>query len=123
MTAIRRLAPVLVLTSWLAACTGCEASDDGTALLTNKTGRDGLRVYVFDGAGRPWMDRALDPYFRFDTQDPERKRQCLVDRDGSFQVRDSTGRVMVEHDFADRPVCEREELDVTADLELVWRSR
>ena len=77
---------------------------------------------MFDGAGRPWMDRALDPYFRFDTQDPERKRQCLVDGDGSFQVRDSTGNVLVEHDFADRPVCEREELDVT-DLELVWRSR
>jgi len=123
MTALRRLVPVLVLASWFAACTGCEASDEGTALLTDKTGRDGLRVYVFDGAGRSWMDGPLDTYFRFDTQDPERKWQCMVGRDGSFQVRDSTGNVLVEHDFADRPVCEREELPVTADLELVWRSR
>ena len=125
MTALRCLAPalVLVLASSLAACTGAEASDDGTALLTNKTGKDGLRVYQLDGAGRPLTDRALDPYFRFDTEDPDRKRQCLVAGDGSFEVRDSTGKVLVEHDFADRPVCEHEKLDVTADLKLVWRSR
>ena len=110
----------LVLASGLAACTGGEASDDGTALITNKTGRNGLRIYVLDGAGRPWMDRDLDPYFRFDTQDPRRKRQCLVAGDGSFEVRDPTGHVLVQHDFADKPVCEREELEVTDDLELVW---
>jgi hypothetical protein len=54
MTTLRRLVPVLVLVlaGLLAACTGCEARDDGTALLTNKTGKDGLRVYQFDGAGR-----------------------------------------------------------------------
>ena len=69
------------------------------------------------------MDAPLDPYFRFDTQDPERKRQCLVAGDGSFEVRDSAGTVLVEHDFADRPVCEHDELDVTADLKLLWRSR
>lgn len=125
MTALRRLTPalVLVLASSLAACTGGEASDDGTALLTNKTGKDGLHVYVLDGTGGPWMDAPLDSYFRFDTQDPERKRQCLVAGDGSFEVRDSTGNVLVEHDFADRPVCEHDELDVTANLKLVWRSR
>jgi hypothetical protein len=118
MTALRRLAPalVLVLANSLAACTGGEARDDGTALLNNKTGKDGLRVYQFDGAGRPLTDRALDPYFRFDTQDPEPKQQCLTDGDGSFEVRDSAGTVLVEHDFADRPVCEHDELDVTADL-------
>ena len=114
---------MLVLASSLAACTGGEASDDGTALLTNKTGKDGLHVYVLDGTGGPWMDAPLDPDFRFDTQDPERKRQCLVAGDGSFEVRDSAGTVLVEHDFADRPVCEHDELDVTADLKLVWRSR
>lgn len=123
MTALRRLVPVLVLASLLAACTGGEASDDGTALLRNKTGRDGLKVYVLDRAGRPLMDGALDPAFRFDTQDPDRKRQCLTDGDGSFEVRDSAGTALVEHDFADRPVCEHDELDVTADLKLVWRSR
>ena len=125
MTALRRLVLVLVLVlaSLLAACTGGEASNEGTALLTNKTGKDGLRVYVFDGAGRPWMDAPLDPYFRFDTQDPDRKWQCLTDGDGSFEVRDSTGKVLVEHDFAARPVCEHDELDVTDDLKLLWRSR
>jgi hypothetical protein len=57
------------------------------------------------------------------TQDPERKRQCLVAGDGSVKVRDSAGKVLVEHDFADRPVCEHGELDVTPDLKLLWRSR
>jgi hypothetical protein len=125
MNALRRLAPalVLVLASSLAACTGGEASDDGLALLTNKTGKDGLRVYQFDGAGRPLTDGALDAYFGFDTEDPDRKQQCLVAGNGSFEVRDSAGTVLVEHDFADQPVCEHDELVVTADLKLVWRSR
>lgn len=130
MTARRRLASALGpalglvlalgLAGFLAACTGDEASDDGTALLRNETGRDGLRVYVLDGAGRPWMDGDLDPFFRFDTQDPDRERQCLVAGDGSFEVRDADGAVLVEHEFADRPVCEHEELEVTDDLGLVW---
>lgn len=68
------------------------------------------------------MDAPLDPYFRFDTQDPRRKRQCLVAGDGSFQVRDPAGKVLIEHDFADKPVCEREELDLTTDLKLVWHN-
>src|SRR6476620_9235988 len=123
MTARRRLATTLrlvlglmlglVLASGLAACTGREASADGTAWITNKTGRDGLRIYVLDGAGRPWMDGDVDPYFRFDTQFTGRKRQCLVADDGSFAVRDPTGNVLVQHDFADKPVCERDELEVT----------
>jgi hypothetical protein len=111
---------VLALAVCLTACTGGEASDDGTALLRNETGRDGLRIYVLDGAGRPWMDADLDPYFRFDTQFPDRERQCLVAGDGSFEVRDADGAVLVEHDLADRPVCEHDELEVTDDLELVW---
>ena len=40
-----------------------------------------------------------------------------------MEVRDSAGKVLVEHNFADRPVCEHDELDVTADLKLEWRSR
>jgi hypothetical protein len=130
MTARRRLATTLmralglmlgpVLASGLAACTGGEASADGTAWITNKTGRDGLRIYVLDGAGRPWMDGDVDPYFRFDTQFTDRKRQCLVADDGSFEVRDPTGNVLVQHDFADKPVYERDELEVTDDLKIVW---
>ena len=120
MTALRRLVHLLALALCLTACTGGEASADGTAWITNKTGRDGLRIYVLDGAGRPWMDGDLDPYFRFDTQFTDRKRQCLVVGDGSFEVRDADGAVLVEHDFADRPVCEHDELEVTDDLEVVW---
>lgn len=117
MSAVRRV--VLVLT--LSVClTACPASDDGTALLLNETGREDLRVFVLDGAGRPLKDAALDPAFRFDTQFTDRERQCLVAGDGSFEVRDADGAVQVEHDFADRPVCEHDELEVTADLELVW---
>lgn len=120
MTARRRLVPALVLASFLAGCTGGEASDDGTALLTNASGRNDLRVYVLDGAGRPLMDGALDPAFRFDTQFTDRERQCLVAGDGSFEVRDAGGDVLVEHDFADRQICEHEELEVTEDLKIVW---
>ena len=76
---------------------------------------------MLDGAGRPLMDGALDPDFRFDTQDPDRDRQCLVAGDGSFEVRGADGVVLIEHDFADREVCEHDELVVTDDLKLVWR--
>ena len=71
-------------------------------------GRPGVRPR---GAGRALMDGALDPSFRFDTQFTDRERQCLVAGDGSFEVRDADGAVLVEHDFADRPVCEHDELD------------
>lgn len=66
------------------------------------------------------MDAAFDPAFRFDTQFTDRERQCLVAGDGSFEVRGSDGEVLIEHDFADREVCEHEELMVNEDLELVW---
>jgi hypothetical protein len=111
------LAGVLV---GLAGCTGTEASDDGTALLTNTSGRDDLRVVVLDGNGKPFREAALDPAFRFDTQFTDRERQCLVAEDGSFEVRDGDGDVRVSHDFADREVCEHQELEITDDLELEW---
>jgi hypothetical protein len=120
MTALRRLVHMLALAMCLTACTGLEASDDGTALVRNETGRKNLRVFVLDGADRPLMDAALDPAYRFDTQFTDRERQCLVAGDGSFEVRDADGAVLVEHDFADRPVCEHDEMEVTDDLELVW---
>ena len=30
------------------------------------------------------------------------------------------GTVLVEHDFADRPVCENDVIGITGDLELAW---
>jgi hypothetical protein len=116
----RSVAGLVAVVALAVGVTACEASDDGTALLRNETGRTDLRVLVRDGAGRPLMDRALDPAFRFDTQFTDRERQCLVSGDGSFEVRDGDGAVLIQHDFADRPVCERDELEVSADLELVW---
>ena len=110
----------LAATVAVAAClSGCPASDEGTALLINETGRD-LRIVVKDGAGHPFIEAALDPAFRFDTQFPDRERQCLVAGDGSFEVQDSSGTVIVRHDFADRPVCEHDELELTRDGDLVW---
>jgi hypothetical protein len=124
MTARRRLAPALVLAGLLSGvlvgCTGGEASDDGTALLTNTSDRDDLRVVVLDGDGQPFREAALDPAFRFDTQFTDRERQCLAAGDGSFEVRAAAGTVVVRHDFADREVCEHEELEITDDLELEW---
>ena len=120
MTALRRLVPAVALATCLTACVGGEASDDGTALLRNETGRDDLRVVILDGADRPLMDGALDPAFRFDTQFTDRERQCLVAGDGSFEIHSTDGTVLVEHHFADRPVCEHDVLEVTGDLELAW---
>jgi hypothetical protein len=117
---IPALALAGVLSSVLAGCTGGEASDDGTALLTNTSDRGDLRVVVLDGDGQPFREAALDPAFRFDTQFTDRERQCLVAGDGSFEVRDAAGTVLVRHDFADREVCEREALEITDDLELEW---
>lgn len=120
MTGRGRLVPALVLAGVLAACTGGEASYDGTALLTNTSSRDHLRVVVLDGDGEPFREAALDPAFLFDTQFPDRERQCLAAGDGSFEVRDAAGTVIVRHDFADREICEHEELEITDDLELEW---
>ena len=120
MTFRPHLLSAVVLIGLVVGCAGGEASDDGTALLINVSHRDDLRVYVFDGSDRPLRDAALDPAFRFDTQVTDRERQCLVAGDGSFEVRGADGEVLIEHDFADREVCEREELTVNEDLELVW---
>lgn len=116
---VRRVFATIAMAACFSACAG-EASDDGTALLRDETGRDDLRVFVLDGAGRPLRDAALDPAFRFDTQFTDRERQCLVAGDGSFEVRDSSGTVLVAHDFADRPVCERDVLEIVGDGDLVW---
>lgn len=120
MNALGRLMPALALTVCLTACTMGEASNEGTALLRNETEREDLRVTVLDDAGRPVRDAALDPAFRFDTQFTDRERQCLVAGDGSFELRDAQGVLLVAHDFADRPVCEYDVLIFTDHPELVW---
>jgi hypothetical protein len=120
MPARRRLIAVPALAGLLAGCVVSEASDDGTALLTNTSGRNDLRVVVLGGDGQPFMEAALDPAFRFDTQFTDRERQCLVAADGSFEVRGRDGDVLIRHEFADREVCEHEELEITDDLELEW---
>ena len=124
MTARLLLVPALaldvVLAGILAGCIAGEASDDGTALLTNASGRDDLRVVVLDGDGQPFREAALDPAFRFDTQFTDRERQCLEAGDGSFEVRGAAGEVIVRHEFADREVCEHDELRISKDLELRW---
>ena len=97
-----------------------EASRDGTADLVNATGRDDLRVVVLDDRGRERYAASLDPVFRLDTQDPRRDRQCLVDGDGGFEVRAPDGSVLVHHDFADREVCERQEIRVGPSGRLTW---
>ena len=126
MTDRRRLIPALLLVGLLpgglVGCIGGEASNDGTALLTNTSARDDLRVVMLAGDGEPFREAALDPVYRFDTQFTDRERQCLVAGDGSFEVRDAAGTVIVRHDFADRELCEHEELEITGDLKLDWVS-
>jgi hypothetical protein len=120
----RRIVPSLALGCCLAVSTGaCEASDDGTALLRNDSGRTDLEVVVLDGAGRAFREGALEPAFRFDTQFTDRERQCLEAGDGSFEIREPDGTVVVRHDFAEHAVCERDVLEISRELQLVWRSR
>ena len=38
----------------------------------------------------------------------------------AVEVRDAAGTVIARHDFADREVCEHEELQISDDLELEW---
>jgi len=101
---------------------GCEASRDGTAFLFNETGEEGLTVEVLTRDGVRLEDGPLEKAYVFDTQWVERELQCYVESDGHFEVLRADGSVLVRHDFADRPVCEREEITLTADGDLVWSS-
>jgi hypothetical protein len=117
----RRAALAFAGLALLAGCgLGGEAGPQGTATLLNETGRDDLRVFVHDGDGRPLTDGSLDPGFKLDTQFVDRDEQCLTDGDGGFEIREPDGSVLVRHEFADRPVCDQEEIDVLPDGELVW---
>jgi hypothetical protein len=99
---------------------GCEASPDGTALLRNATDHASLEIVLRDTAGRRHAGGTLDGVYVFDTQFTDRERQCLVARDGGFTVLRPDGEVVASHRFADRPVCELDELVLEDDGSLVW---
>jgi hypothetical protein len=63
----------------------------------------------------------FEEVYVFDTQFPDREEQCLVARDGGFEIVDPGGGVIASHSFADRPVCELEELALREDGSLVWQ--
>ena len=107
----------------LAGCgLGGAASDDGQALLVNGTGEQGLRVVVSAPDGVRLEDGLLEAVYSFDVQWVERDLQCYVATDGAFEVLRPDGEVVVRHEFADRQVCEREEITLEADGDLVWSS-
>jgi len=65
-------------------------------------------------------DGLLEEVYSFDTQFPDRELQCYVASDGYFEVLRTDGSVVVHHEFADRQLCELEEITLRADGELVW---
>ena len=99
---------------------GCDAPDVGQVELLNDSGRDDLTVVVVDAKGRDRISSSLEEKVYFDTQWVERDLQCLVGEDGHFEVRDADGEVVVRHDFADRPMCERDVIVLGADGSLTW---
>ena len=78
------------------------------------TGEQGLRVVVRTADGVRLEDGLLEQMCSIDTQWTERERQCS-EAAGGFEVLRPDGRVLVRHDFAVRPVCERQELTLQAD--------
>jgi hypothetical protein len=99
---------------------GCEASREGTALLRNATDQASLEVVLRDSAGQRYAGGLLEEVYVFDTQFTNREMQCLVGRDGGFEVRRLNGEVIASHRFDDRPVCELDELVLEDDGSLVW---
>lgn len=110
---------VAVAVGTLAA--GCtEASPEGTALLRNATDEASLEVVIRDPEGRRTAGGTLEKVYIFDTQFTNRARQCLEAIDGGFEVIDRTGDVVASHRFADRPVCELDEIVLEDDGSLTW---
>lgn len=107
---------VLTLT---AGCT--EASPEGTAVLRNATDEDTFEVVIRDPEGRRTAGGTLEDVYIFDTQFTDRERQCLETVDGGFEVVDGAGDVFASHSFADRPVCELDEIVLKDDGSLTWR--
>ncbi|MCW2832558.1 MAG: hypothetical protein JWN68_511 [Nocardioides sp.] len=92
----------------------------GQAFLLNETGEQGLTVEVHRPDGHILEDGLVEEVYSFDTQWTNRQLQCYVATDGYLQVIRRDGTVLVRHEFADRPVCEKEEITLGADGELVW---
>ncbi|MFC7358894.1 hypothetical protein [Nocardioides astragali] len=103
----------------MAGCT--EASPEGTAVLRNATGEDSFEVVIRDLEGRRTAGGTLEDVYIFDTQFTDRERQCLEAGDGGFEVVDGADVVFASHDFADRPVCELDEIVLKDDGSLTWR--
>jgi hypothetical protein len=121
MVGMHSPASLLVASCLVAALlTGCQPNSDGEALLFNETGEQGLHVVVRRPDGVRLEDGPLEKAYSFDTQWVERVSQCYVGSDGSFEVLRPDGDVVVHHEFADRPVCGREEIALTADGDLIW---
>lgn len=99
---------------------GCQAPDVGQAEVVNASGRTGLTLVVVDADGEDRLTSSLDEHAYLDTQWVDREEQCLVERDGWFEVRDAAGEVVVRHDFADRPVCEGDVLTLGEGGTLTW---
>ena len=110
--------PALVIA--VASLAGCQARREGQAFLLNDTGEHGMTVAVRRPDGHVLEDGLLEEVYSFDTQWTDRERQCYVASDGYFEVVRRDGTVLVRHDFADRPVCDKEEVTLEADGDLVW---
>lgn len=102
-----------------AGCT--EASPEGTAVLRNATDEDSFEVVVRDPVGRRTAGGVLEDVYVFDTQFTDRERQCLDAADGGFEVVDPAGDVVASHSFADRPVCELDEIVLEEDGSFTWQ--
>lgn len=99
---------------------GCQERQEGEAFLLNDTGEEGMTVAVHRPDGHVLEDGRLEELYSFDTQWTNRERQCYVASDGYFEVVRPDGTVFVRHDFADRPVCDKEKITLEADGDLVW---
>lgn len=116
----RVLVFALALASFGTPTAGCEASRQGTALLHNATDQPSLEIVLRDPAGQRYAGGTLEEIYVFDTQFTNREKQCLVGRDGGFEVLLPGGEVIASHRFDDRPVCELDELVLEDDGLLVW---
>lgn len=122
---VSRLVALGVSIALLAGCeagpeAGSEARLEGEAFLLNGTGEDGMRVVVRRPDDVRQEGGLLEDLYSFDTQFPDRELQCYVASDGYFEVIRADGSVFVHHEFADRPVCDKEEITLEADGDLVW---
>ncbi|HXH79373.1 hypothetical protein [Nocardioides sp.] len=120
---MNRLCAVLAITSVaVTLLSACEPINEGEAFLLNETGEQGMRVVVRRPDGVRQEGGRLEEVYSFDTQwvESDRELQCYVASDGYFEVVRRDGTVFVRHEFADRRVCEKEEITLEADGELVW---